>query len=613
MQQHDEKNEVELRDLLAVIRRQRSVVFATFLTVVAAALTVSFVQTPVYEGVVEILLQSNRSEEIFAPDANTFVAADPARVETEIGVMKSLSVRQAVAEELGRPIEVSIEAQGETDLVRLTAESTDPEEAALWANTYAEVYISSRRQQLVDDLQRAITEVQAQLDQIDQQVEQPLEELDAQIEAAETEDQREALEAQREDLVEDVEAREETAEAQRSAYATRLNQLQVAANLTQTGGAQIVSEALVPTSPIRPDPMRNGILAGVLGLVLGVGLAFLRENLDDTLKTKDDLQHAAGGLPVLGLIPAVTGWKDREKPRVVTITEPSSAAAEAYRSLRTSVQFIGLDHTIRALQITSPNASEGKTTTLANLAVALARAGERVIVASCDLRRPRIHEFLGLPDGDPAKMPNDDLLRMADEDLLPLAGAPLRGPSGELGLTSVLLGKAPLADGLHEALRMVPGEGHLALLPTGPTPPNPSEVLSSGRTAELLDLLKSMCDILLVDSPPILPVTDALVLAKMVDATILVGTAGRTTRKEIHRSVELLHQVDAPLVGAVLNGVDPEGTYGYGAGYGYGSASGGAAPNDKSSSPFGSAALNGNGRKHGAKAIVSSALKRGKS
>jgi uncharacterized protein involved in exopolysaccharide biosynthesis len=133
--QPDDADEVELRDYLDVIRRQRKIVITTLVAVVAAALTTSFVQTPVYEGVVEILLQSNRSEEIFAPDANTFVAADPARVETEIGVMKSLSVRQAVEQELGRPIEVDIVAQGETDLVRLTAESTEPDEAALWANT----------------------------------------------------------------------------------------------------------------------------------------------------------------------------------------------------------------------------------------------------------------------------------------------------------------------------------------------------------------------------------------------------------------------------------------------------------------------------------------------
>jgi non-specific protein-tyrosine kinase len=274
----------------------------------------------------------------------------------------------------------------------------------------------------------------------------------------------------------------------------------------------------------------------------------------------------------------------------VTITEPSSPAAEAYRSLRTAVQFIGLDQTIRAIQVTSPNSSEGKTTTLANLAVALSRAGQRVIVASCDLRRPRIHEFLGLADKDALKPLGEDLLGPLDEEFV---GQPDTNHFGELGLTSVLVGRVPLAEGIEEALRVVPGEESLALLPAGPAPPNPSELLSSKRTAELFDLLKAKCDVLLVDSPPVLPVTDALVLAKLVDATILVGTADRTTRKEIHRSVELLHQVDAPLVGTVLNGVNPEATYGYGAGYGYGYASTGLVGNGTRQ---GTNALSVNGR-----------------
>jgi capsular exopolysaccharide synthesis family protein len=150
----------------------------------------------------------------------------------------------------------------------------------------------------------------------------------------------------------------------------------------------------------------------------------------------------------------------------------------------------------------------------------------------------------------------------------------------------------------------------VALLPAGPAPPNPSELLASKRIRDLIEQLKAECDYLLVDSPPVLPVTDALVLATMVDATILVGRADKTTRKEIHRSVELLQQVDAPLVGTVLNGVNPEATYGYGAGYGYGSAAAADSAAIGTLSPADSVAENGNGRRHGARTVVHSAFKR---
>ena len=529
----DDVDTLELRDYLAVLRRRKVTVLATVVAVVATALAVSFVQTPVFAGEAELLLQPRPSEEIFAPEGQVQGRLDQARaVETEIGVMESRSIRQAVEDELGSEPEVTIRSDGQTDLVTIIAESTDPEQAAHVANTYADVYIETRRQQLVADLETAIDQVQAKIIEIENAAEEPLAELDARIAAAPEGAERRALEAERSARAEQLEAVQGNIQAQQAPYVTQLNQLQLAVRLTQTGGAQVVSRAEVPESPVRPDPVRNGAVAVVLGLVLGVGLAFLREYLDESIATKDDLQQATGGRNVLGLIPAVSGWKNRATPRVVSISDPGSPAAEAYRTLRTSVQFIGLDRPVQTIQFTSPSSGEGKTTTLANLAVALASAGQRVVVVCCDLRRPRLHEFFGM--------------------------------GNDIGFTSVLLGDTPLA----EALQGVPGQPRLALLASGPQPPNPSELLASPRAEELLDLLKAKVDVVLVDSPPVLPVTDGMVLARIVDATILVATANMTTRKEVQRSVELLHQVDAPLMGAVLNGVDPGSIDGYGSRYG---------------------------------------------
>ncbi|MBW3626294.1 MAG: polysaccharide biosynthesis tyrosine autokinase [Actinobacteria bacterium] len=546
----DDSEEIELRDYLAVLRRRKWSVLVSVAVVVLAAVAVSLVQTPVYEASAEVLLQPRSSEEIFSPDADQVqFRVDQTRVNNAVAVMKSRSVREAVAAELGKEPDVTIRPQEVSDVVTISAESTDPAEAANVATTYAQTYIASRRQALVDDLLAASEEVQAKVDDIERQIndlDAAITDIDRRIGEADLASERQALQAERQRLEGDNAAVRQTLQNQRNAYAEQLDRLQLARNLTQTGGAQLVSAAAEPTTPVRPKPVRNAVLALVVGLMLGVAVAFLREHLDDTVKGKDDLNRVLPGLTVLGLIPAVAGWKDRATPRVVSVSDPTSQVAEAYRSLRTSVQFLSLDDPLRIIQLTSPNASEGKTTTLANLAVALSRAGQRVVVVCCDLRRPRVHEFFGLDNA--------------------------------VGFTSVLLGEVPLS----AALQQVQGE-RLALLASGPPPPNPSELLASKRTSDLLTALRRECDVVLVDSPPVLPVTDAMVLSRMVDATILVGTAGQTTRREYQRSFEMLQQVDANLVGTVLNGVEQGGGYGYGYGYGYRQVEGAKGKADRAS------------------------------
>ncbi|HEV2070819.1 MAG TPA: polysaccharide biosynthesis tyrosine autokinase [Acidimicrobiales bacterium] len=565
----DDSEEIELRDYLAVLRRRKWSVLVSVAVVVLAAVAVSLVQTPVYEASAEVLLQPRSSEEIFSPDADqTQFRVDQTRVNNAVAVMKSRSVREAVAAELGKEPEVTIRPQEVSDVVTISAESTDPAEAANVATTYAQTYIASRRQALIDDLLAASEEVQAKVGDIAVQIDEldaAIADVDRRIGAADLASERQALQAERQRLEEDNATVRATLQNQRNAYAEQLDRLQLARNLTQTGGAQLVSAAAEPTTPVRPKPVRNAVLALVVGLMLGVAVAFLREHLDDTVKGKDDLDRVLPGVTVLGLIPAVAGWKDRATPRVVSVTDPTSHVAEAYRSLRTSVQFLSLDDPLRIIQLTSPNASEGKTTTLANLAVALSRAGQRVVVVCCDLRRPRVHEFFGLDNA--------------------------------VGFTSVLLGEAPLS----AALQQVSGE-HLALLASGPPPPNPSELLASKRTADLLTALRRECDVVLVDSPPVLPVTDAMVLSRMVDATILVGTAGQTTRREYQRSLEMLQQVEANLVGTVLNGVEQGGGYGYGYGYGY-RQPGKVDPAQVRTTPVNGRKLSGNGKSGGAGAV----------
>jgi polysaccharide biosynthesis transport protein len=520
----NESAELELRDYLTVLRRRKLVVATTTVAVVTLALTASFLQTKTYKAGAELLLQPRASERIFAPEQDPTQRTDrQAQVDTEIQVMKSRSVKSAVADQLHMSASVSIAPKGATDVVTISATSSDPAQAARIANVYADVYIKTRRQQAIDDLLAAATQVQSKLADIDQQ----LSDLDAKPA------QDPAIAAQKQALF-----------SQRGTYSQQLSQLQLAGSLTESGGAQLVSKAETPSSPIRPTPLRNAVLAAILGLILGAGLAFLVDHLDDSLRTRDQLEIATR-LTLLGSIPTMGTWKKGTNPRIVTLADPSSAAAEAYRGLRTSLQFLRLDAPIRTIQFTSATASEGKTTTVANLAVALASAGQRVLVVCCDLRRPRIHQFFGVKN--------------------------------DVGLTSVLLGDASLA----QATQSTDVDG-VEILASGPLPPGPSELLASERTQDLIAALATMWDAVLIDSAPILPVSDSLVLAGHVDSTLLVAASGRATQREVTRAVDALRLVDAPLLGAVFNGA-PAGDDGYGYAYTYTSSPDRSKPSHRAS------------------------------
>lgn len=536
MDVESEPRELELRDYLLVIRRRKVTIVLTTSAVVLAALAFSFLQTTTYRSTAEVLLQPRASEQIFAPSQQQNVTPDSTRVQTEIQVMQSRSVLDAVTSALGFTPKVDIATRGQTNVVAVSAEAKTPAQAANIAETYAETYVKVRREQTVNDLLDAATQVQQQIAKVDSDianVNQPLTDLDNQIAAANDATKRASLKAERDQLAPQIQQRLSALQARRNAYSDQLDRLQLASNLTQTGGAQIVSKAQEPTSPVKPTPKRDAAVALFVGLILGVGFAFLKEYLDDSIRSKEDLEAATGGLPVLTIVPDIESWKDPSRTDVISQSAPKSPAAEAYRTLRTSVQFVGIDRPIRVVQITSPVAAEGKTTTLANLGVALARAGKRVVMVDWDLRRPRIETFFGVDNST--------------------------------GFTDVIVGESSLA----AAIRRVPDEPRLVVLPSGPPPHNPSELLTTKRASDILVALQEEADVVLVDCPPVLPVADAIIVAGLVDATILVVAANSTTKRQTARALEMMRQVDAPIIGTVLNEATGENAYGYGYPYSY--------------------------------------------
>ena len=309
-----------------------------------------------------------------------------------------------------------------------------------------------------------------------------------------------------------------------------------AANLEATAGdktppvkVSLVKQAELPTSPVSPNKPLDIGLGLLVGLALGVGGAVLRETLDNTVKTPSDVQRATDR-PAIGVIAFDPDAKAH--PLIVT-QHPHSRRAEAFRQLRTNLQFVDIDTELKSIVVTSSVPNEGKTTTVANLAITLAQTGSKVLLIEADLRRPRLAQYLGL--------------------------------DGSVGLTSVLVGATSALEATQRW-----GESGLSVLASGPLPPNPSELLSSNAMRQLIKRLEARFDLILIDAPPLLPVTDAAVLSAVTSGALLIARYGTTKRDQLARSAEaLLDGVGARILGCVINMTPKRGPDAYYYGYAY--------------------------------------------
>lgn len=290
-------------------------------------------------------------------------------------------------------------------------------------------------------------------------------------------------------------------------------------SLVYANAPTVILDSTLPTTPSAPKK-KLIIAAGLLlGLALGIGLALIRERLDDSLRGRGDLEDLLGA-PVLAVVPRVSGWKKKDDTHLISIEQPKASVAEVYRTLRTSVLFASAQRGLKTLMVTSPTAGEGKTTTASNLAVVLSDAGKRVILVSADLRKPRVHRFFG--------------------------------QSNEKGLSTVLAGEVKPWEAMVD-----PGRGHLRVLTSGPVPAHPAELLQSEAMGELIEELSEVADFVILDTAPVLLVADALAIAPLSDGVLLVVDAENTHRGAVIQAREQLEQVGAPMIGAVLNNFDP--------------------------------------------------------
>ncbi|MGH2556252.1 MAG: polysaccharide biosynthesis tyrosine autokinase, partial [Actinomycetota bacterium] len=494
---------IQLKEYLGILRlRKWSIVLVTVL-LVGAALGVSFLQTPLYEAEAKLLV----NPQALAP-GQTLPAGVAPNLDTERGVASSEGVADVVIDELGlqeSPDELleglSVSVEVNTAILVFTYSHPDPQEAQRRTQGFAEGYRQFRREQILDELLASTQSIRQRMARLQSE----LEEINADIAATDEPAERASLQAGANSIVSEV-----------TVLQQQLSEVSSSGTLDV---AQVVDPADIPEAPSSPSFPRNVALGLVLGLALGVGQAFLRERLDDSLRGRADLEENIGA-PVLAVIPKVPGWRQRSEAKLITLSEPGSATSEAFRTLRTGFIFSAMQRGAKVILVTSPNPGEGKSATTSNLGVALAQAGRQVALVSADLRRPRLHKFLGVHGG--------------------------------VGLTEVLTGEWTPDQGLPSSEVQ-----NLHVIPSGAIPGNPAELLGSDRMGTVLNQLRSILDFVLIDAPPVLAVADAMTLTPFADGVLFVADAEATSRSAVAHARIQLEQVNASIIGAVLNNFDP--------------------------------------------------------
>lgn len=540
----------------------------------------SSVRTPSYQATARVLLRPNDPTEQLNPDSAQNVMTDPNRyvagqqdiVESEGVAAEAVKSLPAVTvEEVEEKL--SVAQSGQSNVLRISATDSEPEQARDIANAVAKGYIENRRQAAVAGLQQAAEDIEKRLSLLESAiatydtrigegptvagatsqlvtptapgsapaVTRPAGQVEGPLGSAGPPSTAEALKAAR-----------YAAAVQYETLFARHEELLVNISLKR-GEAELIQAARVPTSPVSPKPVRDSAFGAFVGLLLGVGISFFREQLNDRLRSTDEVEQISG-LPLLARLP-LDDETSKGASGVIVVERPNSPLAEAVRSLRTSIQYLGVDQPIKLIVVTSSVPGEGKSLVAANLAAMFAQADYRTLLVSADLRRSSIDDIFG------AHPPSPGLTGLI---------APVRRGTA-VPSTSGNGREAAGYDKVDAARAVVKTPvNNLLLLPSGPTPPNPAELLGSQRMSSLLVDWSATADVVIIDTPPLLAVTDAAVLAARSDGVIVVAAVNETSRESLKHSVTVLEGTGARLLGVVANKVPMSGggAYYYGSYYG---------------------------------------------
>ncbi len=518
----DLRHSSTLRDYVDVVRRRKWIILQAIVLIPLVAVLLSERQTKQYQATAGVLVNFNDlSAAVTGIGSGSDVFQTPDRVAaTDAQVAHSQAVAQAVAQKLQLAnrswgtilAETAVAPDLNSNVLYFSTTDPDADLAPKIATEFARQFTIYQTQLDTASLRKAIANAQARLSEL--------------------------------------RTRGNGGSALAESLAQRIEQLKTSAVL-KTTSAQLIHPAEFAVQ-VAPRPVRNGILGLFLGIVLGFGLAFLREALDTRVRTSDEISERLG-LPLLARLPEPPRRLRREN-QLVMVNDPTGTQSEAFRMLRTNLDFVRIDRDARTIMVTSAVEAEGKSTTAANLAAALARIGQRVVLVDLDLRRPFLHRFFDL--------------------------------SGHPGLTHVAVGHAELEDALVpiplvSATGAITGtngngssgsrvEGLLEVLGSGPIPPNVDEFVGTRAVADILDRLRARADIVIVDSTPLLVVGDAMALTSAVDGIVVVTRMNVVRRPMLRELGRVLDSSPAQKLGFVVTGAGGhESYYGYESSYRY--------------------------------------------
>lgn len=497
---------VDLRHYLAILWRRKLIILQAVIVIPAVVVALSLAQTKQYTASARIIVESQAATiNAVTQQNNGNQSIDDRQIQTLASFVATREIATTALQKMGsdkKPQAVlkqlTVTPDSGANIITVSAKATSPVVAADLANAFASAFVDWRRSNAQAYLTSAIALVQQQI------------------------------------------AATKVGSALYLALLDQRSKMEVVKALS-TGNVQLGDAAIAPSSPSSPKPLRNGILALGAAVVLGIGLGFLREALDVKLHSVEEIE-ALTDIPVIGRIPEIAK-QHRQSDKLIMLEEPAGHWSEAFRLLRTNLDFVNFNRDVKSVLITSPLPGQGKSTTVVNLSVVLMMAGRKVAIVEGDLRRPTLHRFFHIQNGR--------------------------------GLSSVVAGTATLEEAVHPlafrdlqssgptvttAAASAKGDGHdgdmpqLSVLPSGPLPPNPGELVTSQQLGAVLHELSDGNDYVFIDAPPMMPVGDAAALAAKVDGVIIIVRLEDSTRDMIRQIESFAARIPARTLGIVVTG-----------------------------------------------------------